>query len=65
MLAGQGLEIAMEGEVVADEDLVADRDTDRAGLVVRVPDPDRDSFAAFGGVLHFCDSRELGDTVAV
>ena len=28
MLAGQGLEVAVEGEVVADEDLVADRDPD-------------------------------------
>jgi hypothetical protein len=40
-------EVAVEGEVVADEDLVADRDPDRAGLVVRVPDADRDAHAVF------------------
>jgi hypothetical protein len=45
VLAGQGLEVAVEGEVVADEDLVADRDADGARLVMRVPDADRDAHA--------------------
>jgi hypothetical protein len=44
-LRGERLEVAVEGEVIADEDPVADRDADGARLVVRVPDADRDAHA--------------------